>query len=393
MREELAARLAALEAAGLRRRTVVLDHSELAAPEVALRDGPRLINLASNDYLGLAAHPALRQAAARCAEQRGVGSGAARLVTGTLDLHVALEQRIAALLGTERALLFGSGYLAHVGAIPALCDSTDDVIYSDAHNHASIVDGCRLARARVRVYPHRDASALAALLEQDAGALGHKLIVTETVFSMDGDEAPLEQLCELAERTGAWLLVDEAHAFGLRGPRGAGLAAELGLGQQVHACMGTLGKAAGAYGAFIAGCAELTDYLTNRARSFIYSTALPATTVAAGLASLELLGGAEGDHLRARLGAISRALAEGVTALGFEVMGGVPGPILPLFVGEPRRAVALAEALAERGLLIRAMRHPTVARGTERLRLVASAALTDEQITRALEALADVAAH
>jgi 8-amino-7-oxononanoate synthase len=389
MREELAARLVALEAAGLRRRTVVLDHSELPAPEVALRDGPRLINLASNDYLGLAAHPALRQAAARCAEQRGVGSGASRLVTGTLDLHVELEQRIAALLGAERALLFGSGYLAHVGAIPALCPSADDMIYSDAHNHASIVDGCRLARARVRVYPHRDAGALAALLERDAGGAGQKLIITETVFSMDGDEAPLEQLCELAERTGAWLLVDEAHTFGLRGPRGAGLAAELGLGQRVHACMGTLGKAAGAYGAFIAGCAELTDYLTNRARSFIYSTALPATTVAAGLAALELLGGAEGDRLRARLVQVSRALAAGVTARGFEVMGGVPGPILPLFVGEPRRAVALAEALAGRGLLIRAMRHPTVARGTERLRLVASAALTDEQVTRALEALAE----
>jgi len=240
----------------------------------------------------------------------------------------------------------------------------------------------------VRVYPHRDAGALAALLEQDAGTTGQQLIVTETVFSMDGDEAPLAELCDLAERAGAWLLVDEAHAFGLRGPKGGGLTAELGLGERVHARMGTLGKAAGVYGAFIAGCVELTDFLTNRARTFIYSTALPATTVAAGLAALELLGGAEGKRLRARLAEVSRALADGVTAHGFEVMGGVPGPILPLFVGEPRRAVALAEALQERGLLIRAMRHPTVARGTERLRLVANAALSDEQTARALEALA-----
>jgi 7-keto-8-aminopelargonate synthetase-like enzyme len=226
LRAELAGRLDALEAEGLRRAliTVAPPAAEVA---VAGQTGP-VINLASNDYLGLAGHPALAEASARASRELGTGAGASRLVTGNMAQHEALERELAALLGEERVLLYGSGYLAHVGTIPALMDSPDDVVYSDQLNHASIVDGCRLARARVRLFRHRDVDQLEQLLAEDNG-VGRRLVVTETVFSMDGDEAPLERICELAARFDAWVLADEAHAFGVRGPRGGGVVAERGL--------------------------------------------------------------------------------------------------------------------------------------------------------------------
>lgn len=383
MRAELAGRLDALEAEGLRRAliTVAPPAAEVA---VAGRAGA-VISLASNDYLGLAGHPALAEAAAGASRELGTGAGASRLVTGNMELHEALERRLAALLGEERALLYGSGYLAHVGTIPALMDGPDDVIYSDQLNHASIVDGCRLSRARVRVFRHRDVDHLEQLLAGDAGAGGRRLVVTETVFSMDGDEAPLARICELAARFDAWMLADEAHAFGVRGPRGGGVAAELGLGGRIQVRMATLGKAAGSYGAFIAGTAELCDYLVSRSRTFIYSTALPPPVVAAAATAVELIGGPEGERLRAALRGRAERLRDGLVELGFDV-GEVPGPILPLFVGDPRKAVALGEALLARGVLARAMRYPTVPRGTERLRLVTSAAHAAAHIDRALRA-------
>jgi 8-amino-7-oxononanoate synthase len=389
MREDLAGRLAALEAEGLSRSTWVVQAPigpELQVPGRA----DRLVNLASNDYLGLAGHPALAQTAAAAARELGAGVGAARLVTGTLRLHVELERELAVLLGVERALLFGSGYLAHVGTIPALVDQARDVIYSDERNHASIVDGCRLARARTRVFRHGDIGQLDRLLAEDAGRPGRRLVVTETVFSMDGDTAPLEGICAVAERFGAWVLVDEAHAFGLRGPAGAGLVAELGLGAGVQVRMGTLGKAAGSYGAFVGGCAELVDFLVGRARSFVYSTALPPSVVAAALAGVRLIRAAGGEERRRRLRHNSAVLARGLAAQGWELSSG--GPILPLHVGDPRQAVALAEHLFVAGVLARAMRYPTVPRGTERLRLVASAGLTAEQVERALAAFEQVKA-
>jgi 8-amino-7-oxononanoate synthase len=389
MREDLARRLAALEAEGLRRSTLVVQAPIGPELRVPGRADP-LVNLASNDYLGLAAHPALAQAAAAAAKELGAGVGAARLVTGTLRLHEELERELAVLLGVERALLFGSGYLAHVGTIPALVDQAHDVIYSDERNHASIVDGCRLARARTRVFRHGDVGQLDRMLAEDAGRPGRRLVVTETAFSMDGDIAPLEGICAVAERFGAWVLVDEAHAFGLRGPAGAGLVAELGLGAGIQVWMGTLGKAAGSYGAFVGGCAELVDFLVGRARSFVYSTALPPSVVAAALAGVRLIGAAEGEERRRRLRHNSSALAQGLAAQGWELLAG--GPILPLHVGDPRRAVSLAEQLFGAGVLARAMRYPTVPQGTERLRLVASAGLTAEQVARALAAFEQVKA-
>lgn len=392
IRDELAARLSALEAEGLRRFPLTITAagpSADQAPDVTVtHEGQlvRAINLATNDYLGLATHPSLREAAARAAEERCVGVGAARLVTGTLDQHQALEEALARLLGEERALLFGSGYLAHVGTIPALAGE-GDVIFSDERNHASIVDACRLARAQVRVYRHLDVDHLQQLLSRDSVG-GRKLVVTETVFSMDGDEAPLVDLCRVASTRGAWVMVDEAHAFGIRGPSGAGLVAELGLVGQVDLRMATLGKAIGAYGAFVAGCSELADYLMNRARTFIYSTALPAPDVAAALAGVELVSSEEGELLRCELRRASSELRQGLLAQGWQILKEVPGPILPLHVGDPRLAVILAERLLERGVLARAMRYPTVPPGTERLRLVASAVLGPQHTAAALAAFA-----
>jgi len=374
MRQELAGRLESLRREGLERSLIHVD--------------PSVVNLASNDYLGLSRHPQLARAAADAAGALGAGAGAARLVTGNLTLHEQLEQALAAQLGTERALLFGSGYLAHVGTIGALMDGADDVIYSDQLNHASIVDGCRLARARVRVYPHRDVQQLERLMDRDQGA-GQRMVITESVFSMDGDEAPLGPICELCQRHHAWLMVDEAHAFGVRGPRGAGLAAELALAPRVQVLMGTLGKAAGSYGAFIAGSTELVHYLVNRARSFIYSTALPPSVAAASLAAVSIIGGEEGQRRREALQRACAGLRQGLQQQGWE-LGPVPGPILPLFVGDPHRAVALSEDLLRRGVLARAMRYPTVARGTERLRVVASSALDSNQLQRALQIFDDI---
>ena len=385
MKNHLAAQLAALEQEGLRRRIATVVPREGPLVDV---EGRQAINLASNDYLGLAAHPALRAAANRATAEQGTGARGSRLVTGTLDLHLRLEESIARLLGTERALLFGSGYLAHLGAIPALVGE-GDILYSDERNHASIVDACRLSRATLRVYRHRDVNHLAFFLAGDAASKGRRLIITETVFSMDGDEAPLEDLCQVAEQYGAWLMVDEAHAFGIRGPGGAGLGAETGLGKRVHVWMGTLGKAAGSYGAYVAGCAELVDVLINRARTFIYSTALPPATVAASLAAIEIIAGPEGDGLRADLWRVGHALQEGLVAQGWR-LAQVSGPIFPLLVGDPAQAVAFADRLLERGILLRAMRYPTVPRGTDRLRLVASAALLPEHIQKTLTVLDEV---
>jgi 8-amino-7-oxononanoate synthase len=384
MRGELQERLANLQRDYLRR-----DQLVLGTPHGPLIDsGRRIINLASNDYLGLTSHPVIAEAAARAAQECGSGAGAARLVSGTLDLHVRLEERISRLLCTEQTLLFGSGYLAHLGIIPALAGEKD-IIYSDERNHASIVDGCRLSHTTVRVYRHGDAEHLASLLEEDASHNGRRLIITETVFSMDGDEAPLEIVCKLAGQYDAWVVVDEAHAFGIRGPSGAGLVAEKGLGERVHVRMGTLGKAIGSYGAFVAGCTELAEYLMNSARTYIFSTALPPPAVAGSLAALDIVTGQEGDQLRRRLNQNMEALRRGVTSQGWQLRGAT-GPIFPLHVGDPQVAVDLARRLLDNGLFVRAMRYPTVAVGSERLRVIASASLTPEQVEQALSAFSEV---
>ena len=388
MDRELEARLRRLEADGL------LRHLSATTPPAPLISMPGraepLINLSSNDYLGLAGHPDVTRAAAEAARALGAGAGASRLITGALAIHADLESALARLMDAPRALLFGSGYLANTGVIPALMDGEQDIIYSDALNHASIVDGCRLSRARVRTFRHRDAAHLARLLAGDAGRDGRRLIVTEGVFSMDGDEAPLAEICGLAREHGAWVMLDEAHAFGLLGPGGGGLARELGLEDEVQVRVGTLGKAAGSYGAFVAGTATLRHYLVNRARSFIYSTALPPPAAAASLRAQEINSGEEGERLRADLTGAARQLRAGLTDQGWRVPGG-RAAIIPIMVGDPDGAMDLAARMRQEGVLARAMRYPTVGRGQDRLRLVVSAAHAGALVQRTLEVFGGVA--
>ena len=280
----LSAELAALDDAGLRRRLRALDSASDAEVLIA---GRRVVNLSSNNYLGLATHPVVRAAACDAIARWGCGTGASRLISGHLALHAQVEAKIAAFKGTEAALLFPSGYQANVGAIGALVGRGDHV-YSDALNHASIVDGCRLSRASVHVYPHRDGRALEAALAATPPG-GRRLVVTDSVFSMDGDRAPLAALVAAAQRYHSLVMVDEAHATGALGPRGTGLAAADGVGAAIDVHMGTLGKALGSAGAYVAGSRDLVELLVNRARTFVYTTGIAPATVATAGAALDVV--------------------------------------------------------------------------------------------------------
>ena len=274
--------LEACRAAGLQRRIRWIEGAQDTWVTV---DGRRALLLCSNNYLGLANHPAVREAASKAAVEYGAGAGASRLISGSMRLHRALEEQLAAFKGAEAALLFNSGYHANVGTISALVGN-EDAVFSDELNHASIIDGCRLSGARIRIYRHNDVEHLAALLAGTAAR--RRLIVTESVFSMDGDTAPLAAICEVAERYNAMVMVDEAHATGVVGPEGRGVVAAEGLQRRVALQMGTLGKALGTFGAFVAGSRAMIDLLLNTARSFIYTTALPPPVVAAAAAALSI---------------------------------------------------------------------------------------------------------
>lgn len=361
------AALEELRRAGLLRELRTVDSAPGARVHL---EGREVLLLCSNDYLGLAGHPSVRAAAAEAAHRWGAGAGASRLVSGNLALHDRLEAELAAFKGTEACVLFGSGYLANTGVIAALA-GRDEVVLSDARNHASIVDGCRLARAETVVYDHADLDALAAALRRAGGR--RSLIVTDAVFSMDGDLAPLEGIVELARRHGARIVVDEAHATGVVGPGGRGLVAELGLEREVDVVVGTLGKALGSYGAFAACTRQMAAYLLNRARTAIFSTALPPPSAGAALEALRLV--REGPALVQRLHANARTLRNALAAQGLRIGSGHPTmPIVPLVVGDPHAAMALCEAALAGGVFAQAIRPPTVAPGTSRLRLVATAA-------------------
>jgi 8-amino-7-oxononanoate synthase len=357
-------RLAGLESSGLRRRLRLIEGPQ--GPEVVL-DGQPVLLLCSNNYLGLAEHPRLRRAAAEAALSLGTSAGASRLISGSMAIHGELESRLAGFKGTEAALLFGSGYLANAGTIAALAPR-GEVVFSDELNHASIIDGCRLAAAETFVYRHRDTEHLEWGLRRASGR--GALIVTDGVFSMDGDIAPLPQLVDLAQRHGCRLLVDEAHATGCIGPGGRGSVAAAGVTDQVDVIVGTLGKALGGYGAYVCGSAELVDFLINSARPFIFSTAPPPPAVAAARAALELLAGQ--PRLVDRLGANAAALREGLRSEGLEPIGS-DTQIVPLVVGEADDAMALCERLLAEGVFAQAIRPPTVPPGTCRLRLTTMA--------------------
>jgi len=350
-------------------------------PEVVV-DGRRVLCLCSNNYLGLANDPRLAAAAIEAIAEAGVGAGASPLISGHMTAHAALEREIADWQGSEAALVFGSGYHANIGVLAALLREGDEVL-SDELNHASLIDGCRLSRATIRVYRHRDAGDLARQLERSSAR--RRLIVSDSVFSMDGDLAPLEEMVRLAERHDAWLMLDEAHAVGVFGAGGAGLAAELGLGDRVTVRMGTLGKALGSYGAFVAGSQALIELLVNRARAYIYSTALPPAVIAAARAAVAI--SRLEDTRREDLWRNARRLHAGLAAAGI-VMQPFASPIVPLLVGASAAALGVAETACANGVLAPAIRPPTVPQGTARLRLTPIATHSEEQIDRAIDVLA-----
>jgi 8-amino-7-oxononanoate synthase len=373
---DLAERLDELEARGLRRRLRLIEGPQ--GPSVLL-DGRPVLLLCSNNYLGLADHPRLRRAAADAALSLGTSAGASRLISGSMSIHTELEARLADFEGTDAALLFGSGYLANTGTIAALA-GRGEVVFSDELNHASIIDGCRLAGAETFVYRHRDIEHLEWGLRRAAGRSA--LIATDGVFSMDGDIARLAELSILARRHRCRLMVDEAHGTGCIGPGGRGAVAAAGVTDEVDVIVGTLGKALGGYGAYVCGSREMTDFLVNSARPFIFSTAPPPPAVAAASAALELL--VEGPRRVERLRANAAALRAGLRSEGLEP-GGSETQIIPLVVGEADDAVALCERLLEDGVFAQAIRPPTVPTGTCRLRLTVMATHRVADLRKAAE--------
>lgn len=347
-------------------------------------DGRRLLNLSSNNYLGLATHPALKAAASQASTRYGCGAGSSRLIAGSSDLHAELERRLARFKGSESALLFNSGYVANIGIISALV-GPGDLILSDALNHASIIDGCRLSRATCKVYPHNDSDAVAHLLAEAhrSGQYRRILVVTDSVFSMDGDVAPLEDLIALCRQYDALLLVDEAHATGCLGPGGRGLLATVASDYEGVIAVGTLSKALGSFGAFVAGPALLIDYLINVARPFIFTTALPPPVIAASLAALALL--EEQPTLVERLQANAAYLRRGLQGLGFNTLTSSTH-IVPVLVGEAGQALSMAARLQDYGVLAVAIRPPTVPEGMARIRASVMAVHERSDLDFALEA-------
>ena len=361
-----------LRASGLLRRL-----RQVAGPQGPriVVDGREVVNFSSNDYLGLANDPVLREAAMRAIERSGVGAGASRWVCGNLAPYAELETRLAAFKGKPAAVVFGSGYAANVGTICALVGKGDTIIL-DKLDHASIVDGARQSGATLRVYPHGDLAKLERLLKQTHS--GRTLLVTETVFSMDGDIAPLREIVELKERYGAWLMIDEAHATGIYGAHRRGVAEALGVEEGVEVTLGTLSKALGCVGGYVCGSRALVDLLANRARSLIYSTALPPAMVAAAGAAVEFVTSPAGE---ARCGGLWRRVEELRKGLGKRAAcPALSSPIVPLVIGDEVRAMECSQRLFERGVFAPAIRYPTVARGAARLRLTATASHTSEQI-------------
>jgi 8-amino-7-oxononanoate synthase len=374
--------LQTLDSLGLLRRLRQRTSSQRA--EVVVGD-KHLINFGSNDYLGLAADPRIARAARDSLEHHGWGSGASPLILGRSQSHAALEQTLAAFEGTEAALVFPSGFAANVGAIAALA-SRGDVIFSDAKNHASIVDGCRLSGARVQIYPHGDLAYLESMMRQ-ASRFRRRLIVTDTLFSMDGDFAPLADLCQLAEQHDCMLMVDEAHATGVFGAQGRGICELLGIEELVQIRVGTMSKALGCAGGFVAGSQSLIDWLANRARTYVFSTAPPAAWCAAATRAIEIA--QQEPERRTKLLQKSAEVRTRLREQGWQI-GPTESQIIPAFVGEPDLTMRLANLLHDRHLFVPGIRPPSVPEGESLLRISVSSSHTTEHLDRLCEAFAEL---
>jgi 8-amino-7-oxononanoate synthase len=397
---ELTERLGALRAQGLHRELRRVD----SPPGTSIRiDGRTLLNFSSNDYLGLAGDPLLKEAAIQAVEKFGAGSGASRLICGSLAPHHELEAALANFKGAEASLSFSTGYATAIGTICALLGK-DDVIVLDKLVHACIVDAARLSGAKIRVFAHNDLNALEKILKWAAAnfrhpspATRHTLIVTESIFSMDGDAAPLREMVMLKEKYGAWLMVDEAHATGLYGNNRRGLVEESGVSERIEIQMGTLGKAVGASGGYICGSRPLIDFLVNRARSFIFSTAPVPAAAAAATAGVRFIQSSEGERRRRLLWKRVEQCRTGILPVSDSAKDGdrrdacpTLSAILPVIIGDETKAVAASAALREQGIFVPAIRYPTVARGQARLRLTVTATHTAEDISLLVASLRSV---
>jgi 8-amino-7-oxononanoate synthase len=350
------------------------------SPEIVI-EGKRYILLASNNYLGLTTDSKVKEAAQKALEKYGTGSGGSRLVSGSSDLHRELEEKIASFKKTEAAILFSSGYLANIGTISALV-GRGDIVYSDELNHASIIDGCRLAHAEIRIYKHCDVDHLKSLLTLES-TKGKKLIITDTVFSMDGDLAPLPELIELSEKYGCMLMIDEAHATGVLGKRGSGATEYFGVEDRVPIVMGTLSKAVGSLGGYVAGSKKLIDFLRNLARTYIFDTSLPASSLAASLAAIDIIEFEPGR--REYLWHLIDEFKSGLENIGLEILPS-HSAVIPVLIGEAQPTLDFARSLRGNGVFTPAVRPPSVPPGRCRIRATLMATHKEEHIKLALRA-------
>ncbi len=343
-------------------------------------DGTQVINLSSNNYLGLTTHPRLRRAAVEATRRFGVGSGAVRTIAGTMTIHMQLEEKIARFKNTEACVVFQSGFAANAGTVSAILGK-DDLIISDELNHASIIDGCRLSRAAIRVFPHKDVAAAEKLLQEAQSHPGRKLLITDGVFSMDGDIAPLPELCALAERYGAIMMVDDAHSSGVLGRNGRGSVDHFGMHGRVHIQVGTLSKAIGVLGGYVCGSRDLIDFLYHRARPFLFSTSHPPAVAASCMAAFDVL--EEEPERIDRLWKNTTFLKKGLNKLGFNT-GMSETPITPVIVGDAELAHRFSRRLFELGVFAQSIGYPTVAPGKARLRTIVSATHRKKDLERAM---------
>jgi glycine C-acetyltransferase len=370
----------ALKTQGIYRHLRVLDDEQRAHTIV---DGRSTINLSSNNYLGLTTHPRLREKAIEAIERFGVGTGSVRTIAGTMAMHIELERRLAEFKQTEAVVVFQSGFTANAGTVSAVL-SKEDVIISDALNHASIIDGCRLSRAAIRVFPHKDVDAARDIL-RDLMPGQRKLLITDGVFSMDGDLGPLPALCELAEEYGAIMMVDDAHASGVFGRNGRGTVDHFGMHGRVDIQVGTLSKAIGALGGYVAGSRALIEFLHHRARPFLFSTSHPPSVVATCMAAIDLL--LEEPQIIERLWDNTRFFKAGLSALGFNT-GISESPITPIIVGDGALAMKLSDRLFDQGVFAQGIAFPTVARDAARVRTIVTATHTKDELQFALDVFA-----
>jgi glycine C-acetyltransferase len=375
-----------LRAAGVAPKLRVLE----GEPKAICRfDGREVINLASNNYLGLATHKALRKASVDAVKRLGVGAGAVRTIAGTMAIHMALEEQIAAFKNVEACVVFQSGFTANAGTVSAVLGK-EDLIVSDELNHASIIDGARLSKATIKVFKHKDVADCERILQEHANFAGKKLIITDGVFSMDGDIAPLPALCGLAEKYGCIMMVDDAHSSGVLGRNGRGTVDHLNCHGRVHIQVGTLSKAIGSMGGYVCGSRDLIDFLYLRARPFLFSTSHPPATAAACAAAFTLLDSAEGEKLVKKLWANTKFFKRELKKRGFEFKVSET-PIIPIHVGDAAKAFEFSKKVFEAGVFAPAVGYPTVAEGKARLRAIVSAGHKREQLLKAADILAEVA--